>query len=58
MLFEKPRNGMPMGGFTENYIRVETNANEALVNKSVMVRLGGFNKDKSALVVDEVLNIK
>ena len=57
-LFEKPRNGMSMGGFTENYIRVETNTDEALVNKSVMVRLGGFNKDKSALVVDEILNVK
>ncbi|MBQ8337200.1 MAG: tRNA (N(6)-L-threonylcarbamoyladenosine(37)-C(2))-methylthiotransferase MtaB [Bacteroidaceae bacterium] len=55
VLFEKPRSGMPVSGFTENYIRVETVPSAELVNRLVRVRLGGFNEDKSALVVDEVL---
>ena len=55
VLFEKPRAGMPMGGFTTNYIRVEAVPNHALVNNIVRVRLGGFNEDKSALLVDEII---
>ena len=57
VLFEKPRSGMPMGGFTANYIRVETKADSALVNRLVRVRLGGFNEDKSALMVDEIIEV-
>ena len=55
VLFEKPRTGMPMGGFTENYIRVETTPDAAFVNKLVRVQLGGFNEDKSALVVEKII---
>ena len=55
VLFEKPRPEMPMGGFTENYIRVETECDKALVNKVVRVRLGGFNEDRSALMVAEFI---
>ena len=55
VLFEKPRAGMPMGGFTENYIRVETTPDAAFVNKLVRVQLGGFNEDKSALVVEKII---
>ena len=55
VLFEKPRQGMPMGGFTDNYIRVECACDKALVNRLVRVRLGGFNDDKSALVATEIL---
>ncbi len=58
VLFEKPRQGMPIGGFTENYIRVETDNDKALVNRLVRVRLGGFNEDKSALLADEILDIE
>ena len=58
VLFEKPRSGMPMGGFTENYIRVETECDKSMVNRLVRVRLGGFNDDKSALTVDEVIEVK
>ncbi|MBR2302080.1 MAG: tRNA (N(6)-L-threonylcarbamoyladenosine(37)-C(2))-methylthiotransferase MtaB [Bacteroidaceae bacterium] len=58
VLFEKPRPGMPIGGFTENYIRVETENDKALVNNLVRVRLGGFNEEKSALMVDEILGIE
>lgn len=57
VLFEKPRSGMPMGGFTSNYIRVETAPHPAWVNRLVRVRLGGFNDDKSALLVDEVIEV-
>lgn len=58
VLFEKPRAGMPIAGFTENYIRVETSCDKELINRLVRVRLGGFNNDKSALTVDEILMIK
>lgn len=57
VLFEKPRSGMPMGGFTSNYIRVETAPHPAWVNRLVRVRLGGFNDDKSALLVDEIIEV-
>jgi threonylcarbamoyladenosine tRNA methylthiotransferase MtaB len=46
---------MPMGGFTSNYIRVETPSKAEYVNRLVRVRLGGFNEDRSALVADEIL---
>ena len=49
---------MPMGGFTENYIRVETDNDKTLVNRLVRVRLGAFNADKSALLVSEVVEVK
>ena len=55
VLFEKPRSGMPMGGFTANYIRVEAVPESSLVNTIARVRLGGFNHDKSALLVDEII---
>ena len=57
VLFEKPRSGMPMGGFTDNYIRVETAPDKELVNRLVRVRLGGFNEDKSALVADSIIAV-
>lgn len=46
---------MPMGGFTANYIRVEAVPESSLVNTIARVRLGGFNHDKSALLVDEII---
>ncbi len=55
VLFEKPRPGMPMGGFTSNYIRVETVPKSDYVNRLVRVRLGDFNDDRSALVADEII---
>ena len=55
VLFEKPRSGMPMGGFTDNYIRVETAPVKEYVNRLLRVRLGGFNDDKSALVANEII---
>ena len=55
VLFEKPRPGMPMGGFTSNYIRVEIPSKADYVNRLVRVCLGGFNEDRSALVADEII---
>lgn len=57
VLFEKPRPGMPIAGFTENYIRVECAYNKEWVNKLVRVRLGGFNEDESALTVQEIISV-
>ena len=55
VLFEKPKAGMPIGGFTSNYIRVETENNPAFVNRLVRVRLGGFTADRQALTVTEII---
>ncbi len=52
VLFEKAPKGRAMHGFTKNYIRVELPAalaSDELDNQLVMVRLGEFNHDKSAL---------
>lgn len=49
VLMEKSKPGMPMHGFTENYIRVELECNEELDNQIVMIRLDGFNEDRTAL---------
>lgn len=52
VLFEKAARGRFMHGFTRNYIRVELPprlASEELDNQLVMVRLGDFNHDGSAL---------
>lgn len=49
VLLEKPKPGMPMHGFTANYIRVEMEADAALDNHLVRVRLGDFNEDGTAL---------
>ena len=52
VLFEKASSGKVMHGFTKNYIRVELSAMEAKEeydNQLIRVRLGSFNRDKSAL---------
>lgn len=51
VLLEKPKPGMPMHGFTENYIRTEIQnpTLEAMDNHIVEVVLDEFNEDKSAL---------
>lgn len=53
VLFEKAPRGKAMHGFTDNYIRVELPAaqsKEEYDNEIMMVRLKGFNHDKSALI--------
>lgn len=49
VLMEKSKVGMPMHGFTDNYIRIETERNDGLDNCLVTVRLGDFNEDGTAL---------
>ena len=55
VLFEKAPRGKAMHGFTRNYIRVEMPAAMAKPeydNEIMCVRLGEFNADKSALVIN------
>lgn len=49
VLAERAKAGMPMHGFTDNYIRVELERNDSLDNRLVRVRLGDFNEDGTAL---------
>lgn len=49
VLMEKSKTGMPMHGFTENYIRVELEHDDSLDNHLVQVRMGEFNEDSTAL---------
>lgn len=53
VLFEKAMRGKAMHGFTRNYIRVEIPPKDAcpeLDNQLIMVRLDGYNHDKTALL--------
>lgn len=54
VLMEKSKAGMPMHGFTENYIRVELEHDDSLDNHLVQVRMGEFNEDGTALKGDLV----
>ena len=55
VLLERSRPGMPMHGFTPNYIRVEVPHDDALDNCLLPVHLNGFNDDGTALL-GEVLS--
>ena len=54
VLTEHAKHGMPLHGFTDNYIRVELPELSASAsntdNRLVQVCLGGFNADHSALI--------
>lgn len=55
VLFEKAARGKSMHGFTSNYVRVELPAKlvkEEYDNQILRVRMGEFNRDKSALQVE------
>lgn len=55
VLFEKTARGKAMHGFTSNYVRVELPAKlakEEYDNQILRVRMGEFNRDKSALQVE------
>ena len=55
VLFEKAARGKAMHGFTSNYVRVELPAKlakEEYDNQILRVRIGEFNRDKSALQVE------
>ncbi len=50
VLLERSKPGQPMHGFTPNYIRVEVPRNDALDNQVVLLRMGFFNADATALL--------
>lgn len=51
VLFEHTRKGGLMHGFSENYIKVEAPYNALWVNEAHPVTLGGWNEDKTALLI-------
>lgn len=53
VLFEHAKEGEPVYGFTENYIKVEVPYNAELCNNISQVMLGEFNADKTALLIKE-----
>lgn len=52
VLWEDKRTGGRMHGFTENYVRVETDYDKSRVNTITEVRLGAFTEDKQALLAE------
>lgn len=54
VLAEHSKPGMPMHGFTDNYIRVELDSATATDNQLIKVRLGDFSADGESLM-SEVL---
>lgn len=56
VLFEHARKEGKMHGFTENYIKVEIPYQASLANVARRVRLGGWNEDKTALLITDYGN--
>lgn len=56
VLFEHARKEGKMYGFTENYIKTEIPYDASLANVTRRVRLGGWNEDKTALLITEYGN--
>ena len=57
VLMEKATRGRSMHGFTKNYIRVELSPADAKAeydNQLINVKLGDFNRDGSALMIEEL----
>lgn len=52
VLFEHTKRNGKMHGFTENYVRVESNYDINCINRLIPVTLGDFNEDKTALKVE------
>lgn len=55
VLFEQPQEGMPMHGFTDNYIKVEVPHDEKYVNSVVNVKLGGISPDDAGTMNAEII---
>lgn len=53
VLFEQTKKGGMMHGFTENYIKVEIPYDSSLVNETRRVTPGGWNEDKTALLIEK-----
>ena len=54
VLLERPKPGMPMHGFTDNYIRVELDSAKATDNQLIKVRLGDFSADGESLMSEVI----
>lgn len=52
VLFEQAKKEGMMHGFTENYIKVEIPYDSSLANETCRILLGGWNEDKTALLMD------
>lgn len=50
VLMEHSKEGVPMHGFTDNYIRVEIKRDNEFDNRIITVRLECFNEDETSLV--------
>ena len=50
VLLERSKPGIPMHGFTPNYIRVEVPHDDALDNQVIPARMGDFNEEGTALL--------
>lgn len=55
VLFEHPKKGAPMHGFTDNYIRVEKPYEKERVNTTCRVLLGNFNEAGDALTIEQII---
>lgn len=55
VLFEHPKKGAPMHGFTDNYVRVEMPCEKSRINTTCNVLLGDFNKTGDALTVKQII---
>ena len=55
VLFEQPQEGMPMHGFTDNYIKVEAPHDEKYVNCVVNVKLGNILPDDAGTMNAEII---
>ena len=55
VLFEHPKKGSPMHGFTDNYIRIEKPYEKELVNTTCQILLGNFNETGDALTVKQII---
>ena len=53
-LMEKSKEGTPMHGFTDNYIRIELPHNNELDNQLIRVRLGNLTEDGASLQAEIV----
>jgi threonylcarbamoyladenosine tRNA methylthiotransferase MtaB len=51
VLFEHTKRGNKMHGFTENYIKVETDYQISWINKLIPVTLGDFNEDEVTMSI-------
>ena len=54
VLWESRQHGDLMNGFTENYVRVEKNADKEFVNRLEKVVLGDWNEERTALIVSSL----